>query len=74
MLQRNQWELNLGTGTTGEARSTAAQETEARAARVAVESPTVGVWPSMEAILSETTCARHWRKLNATREQRASMV
>jgi hypothetical protein len=38
MRQKNQWELNLGTGATGEARSTAAQATEARAARSAIES------------------------------------
>ena len=33
MRQNNQVELNLGTGATGEARSAAAQETEARAAQ-----------------------------------------
>jgi RNA-directed DNA polymerase len=51
MRQKNQWELNLGTGATGEARSAAAEGTEARAARAVVESQAVRVWPSMEAIV-----------------------
>ena len=51
MRQKNQVELNLGTGTRGEAPSTAAQETEARAARTDIESRTVVVGPSMEAIV-----------------------
>jgi RNA-directed DNA polymerase len=50
MRQKNQVELNLGTGATGEARSAAAQETEARAARPDSESPAAG-GPSMEAIV-----------------------
>jgi RNA-directed DNA polymerase len=50
MRQKNQVELNLGTGATGEARSAAAQETEARAARTDSESPAAG-GPSMEAIV-----------------------
>jgi RNA-directed DNA polymerase len=50
MRQKNQVELNLGTGATGEARSAAAQETEARAARPDTESPAAG-GPSMEAII-----------------------
>ena len=50
MRQNNQVELNLGTGATGEARSAAAQEPEARAARTDIESrATVG--PTMEAVV-----------------------
>jgi RNA-directed DNA polymerase len=41
MRQNNQVELNLGTGATGEARSIAAQETEARAAKPCLERPAV---------------------------------
>jgi RNA-directed DNA polymerase len=51
MRQKNQVELNLGTGTKGEALSTAVQETEARAARTDIESRAVLVGPSMEAIV-----------------------
>jgi RNA-directed DNA polymerase len=51
MRQKNQRELNLGTGVTGETRSSAAQATEARAARVEIESQAAGVGPSMEAIV-----------------------
>ncbi len=50
MRQKNQVELNLGTGAKGEARSAAAQETEARAARAGLERPAVA-GPSMEAIV-----------------------
>ena len=50
MRQKNQLELNLGTGATGEARSAAAQEIEARAARTDVESR-AAVGPSMEVIV-----------------------
>ncbi len=50
MRQNNQVELNFGTGATGEARSAAAEETEARAARTDVESR-AAVGPSMEAIV-----------------------
>jgi RNA-directed DNA polymerase len=50
MRQKDQAELNLGTGTTGEARSAAAQETEARAAKTDIESRAVA-GPSMEAIV-----------------------
>src|SRR5216684_8455701 len=50
MRQKNQVELNLDTGAKGEAPSTAAQETEARAARPAIESRAAG-GPSMEAIV-----------------------
>jgi RNA-directed DNA polymerase len=51
MRQKNQVELNLGTGTKGEALSAAVQETEARAARTDIESRAVLVGPSMEAIV-----------------------
>jgi RNA-directed DNA polymerase len=50
MRQKNQWKLNLGTGATGEARSAAAQGTEARAARACLERP-AAIGPSMEAIV-----------------------
>jgi RNA-directed DNA polymerase len=51
MRQKNQWELNLGTEATGEARSVAAQASEARAARVDIESQAAGVGPSMAAVV-----------------------
>jgi RNA-directed DNA polymerase len=50
MRQKNQVELNLGTGAKGEAPSAAAQETEARAAKACLERPAV-VGPSMEAVV-----------------------
>jgi len=50
MWQKDQWELNLGTGAKGEALKAAAQETEARAARACLEHPAV-VGPSMEAVV-----------------------
>jgi len=50
MRQKNQIDLNLGTGAKGEAPSAAAQETEARAAKASLERPAV-VEPSMEAVL-----------------------
>ena len=50
MRRKNQAELNLGTGVTGEARSAAAQETEARAAKTSLERPAVA-GPSMEAVV-----------------------
>ena len=57
MRQKNQVELNLGTGAMGEARSAAAQETEACAARTSLErpvaqlGPVLGLGPGMEAIV-----------------------
>jgi len=51
MRQKNQWQLNLDTEATGEARSAAVQATEARAARADIESQAAGVGPSMEAIV-----------------------
>lgn len=50
MRQKNQVELNLGTGAKGEAPSAAAQEAEARAAQASFERPAV-VGPSMEAVV-----------------------
>jgi RNA-directed DNA polymerase len=51
MRQKNQIELNLGTGASGEAASAAAQEAEARGARTDIESRAVLAGPSMEAIV-----------------------
>ena len=50
MRQKNQFELNLGTGAKGEAPSAAARESEARAAKACLERPTVA-GPSMEAVV-----------------------
>ena len=50
MRQKNQIELNLGTGAEGEARSAAAQPTEARAAEACLERP-AAAGPSMEAVV-----------------------
>jgi len=50
MRQKDQWELNLGTGAKGEALKAAAQETEARAAKACLERPAVA-GPSMEAVV-----------------------
>src|SRR5271169_3625339 len=50
MRRKNQVELNLGTGVTGEARSSAAQEIETGAAKACLERPAAG-GPSMEAIV-----------------------
>ena len=50
MRRKNQVELNLGTGATGEARSAATQEIETGAAKACLERPAAG-GPSMEAIV-----------------------
>jgi RNA-directed DNA polymerase len=50
MRQKDQIELNLGTGAEGEARSVAAQESEACTAEACLERPAVA-GPSMEAVL-----------------------
>ncbi len=50
MRQKNQIELNLGTGARGEAPNAAAQEPEARAATAALERP-AAAGPSMEAVI-----------------------
>ena len=50
MRQKTQIELNLGTGTKGEALNAAAQESEARAAEACLERP-AAAGPSMEAVV-----------------------
>jgi RNA-directed DNA polymerase len=50
MRQKNQVELNSGTGAGGEAASAAAGETEASAVKASLERPAVA-WPSMEAVV-----------------------
>ena len=50
MRQKNQVELNLGTGAKGEALKAAARESEARAATTGLERPAVA-GPSMEAVI-----------------------
>ena len=50
MRQKNQIELNLGTGARGEAPKAASQEAEARAAKASLERPAVAE-PSMEAVI-----------------------
>ena len=50
MRQKNQFELNLGTGAKGEAPSAATQESEVRAAKACLERPAVA-GPSMEAVV-----------------------
>ena len=50
MRQKNQIELDLGTGMRGEAPNPAVQETEARAAKACLERPAVA-GPSMEAVV-----------------------
>ena len=50
MRQKDQIELNLGTGAEGEARSVAAQESEACTAEACLERPAVA-GPSMEAVI-----------------------
>src|SRR5258707_690075 len=50
MRQKNQVELNLGTGAKGEAPSPAARESEARTAKACLERPAVAE-PSMEVVV-----------------------
>jgi RNA-directed DNA polymerase len=50
MRQKNQVELNLGTGARGEALKAAAREAEARAAKASLERPAVA-GPSIEAVI-----------------------
>ena len=66
MRQKNQVELNLGTGATGEARSAAAEETEARAARTDVESR-AAVGPSMEAIVERNNLRKALARVKANK-------
>src|SRR3979490_1993243 len=57
MRQKNQSELNLGTGAEGEARSAAAQGIEARTAKACLERPAVA-GPSMEAMVERENLKR----------------
>ncbi len=57
MRQKDQRELNLGTGAKGEAPSAAAQATEARAAKACLERPAVA-GPSMEAVVERENLKR----------------
>ncbi len=57
MRQKNQVELNLGTGAEGEAPRAVAQETETRAARTDIESR-AAVEPSMEAVVEPNNLRR----------------
>src|ERR1700681_949737 len=66
MRQKNQVELNLGTGATGEARSAAAQETETRAARTDIERR-AAVGPSMEAIVERNNLRKALARVKANK-------
>jgi RNA-directed DNA polymerase len=66
MRQKNQVELNLGTGATGEARSAAAEETEARAARTDIESR-AAVGPSLEAIVERDNLRKALARVKANK-------
>ncbi len=66
MRQNNQVELNLGTGATGEARSAAAEETEARAARTDIESR-MAVGPSMEAVVERRNSRKALARVKANK-------
>ena len=62
----NQVKLNLGTGATGETRSAAAQETEARAARTDVKSR-AAVGLSMEAIVERDNLRKALARVKANK-------
>ena len=64
MRQKNQVELNLGTGAKGEALNAAAQESEARAANTALERP-AAAGPSMEAVVERENLKKAWSKAAA---------
>src|SRR6202162_5463839 len=66
MRQKNQVELNLGTGAKGEARSDAAQETEARTARTDIESR-AAVGPTMEAIVERDNLRKALARVKANK-------
>ena len=66
MRQNNQVKLNLGTGATGEARSAAAQETEARTARADLESR-AAIGPSMEAIVERDNLRKALARVKANK-------
>jgi len=64
--RKNQVELNLGTGTTGEAPRTAARETEARAARADIESR-AAVGLSMEAVVERNNLRKALARVKANK-------
>ena len=66
MRQKNQVELNLSTDAKGEAPSSAAQETEARAARACLEGPAV-VGPSMETVVERENLKRALARVKRNR-------
>jgi RNA-directed DNA polymerase len=66
MRQNIQSELNLGTGAKGEARSAAAQEIEAGAARTDIESRTA-VGPSMEAVIERNNLKKALAQVRANK-------
>ncbi len=66
MRQKNQVELNLGTGAMGEARSAAAEETEARTARTEIESR-AAAGPSMEAIVERNNLRKALARVKANK-------
>jgi len=66
MRQKNQVELNLGTGATGETRRAAAEETEARAARTDIESRAAD-GPSMEAIVERNNLKKALARVKANK-------
>jgi RNA-directed DNA polymerase len=66
MRQKNQVELNLGTGAMGEALRTAAQETETRTARTDVESR-AAVGPSLEAVVERDNLRKALARVKANK-------
>ena len=66
MRQKNQVELHLGTGATGETRRAAAEETEARAARTDIESRAAD-GPSMEAIVERNNLKKALARVKANK-------
>jgi RNA-directed DNA polymerase len=66
MRQQKQVELSLGTGATGEARSAAAREAEARAATTDIESRAAG-GPSMEAIVERNNLKKALARVRANK-------
>ena len=66
MRQNKQFKLNFGTDATGEARSAAAEGTEARAARTDIESR-AAVGPSMEAIVERDNLRKALARVKANK-------
>ena len=73
MRQKNQIELNLGTGAKGEAMSAAAQEAEARAAKASLERPAVA-GPSMEAVVERENLKTALAQVKRKRVRQALMT